>query len=382
MESYQWQDNDMTFPDLQFQEGTEVENPLLRPKGKGPRLYDDPYDDKGGGGGSSESPVKGPAGSESADSRPKEDYDEPWEWSIKQSRILQSQFEAATHHLPPHFLAATGQTNPTPQLKRTGEAVTDVPDSAEVQENGEGVYEATQPPGTTREADSDEEGYTHLRDEFKGRPKPPAAETQGNYEEPWDLTSKTREIEDKLKAASDRASKTDKSNPAPHESDTRSQEGYEKPWDWKPHQKDDRCQEGYEKPWDWKPHQKDDRPMGEYEEPWDNKAKALERDLIGKPTSETSPHVKDVQREEDTRPPEEYDEPWDSKMKKQAAAAQGRTSGRKIGEIWILILVPVACLRYCFLFLCSVLFMFAFVSVSVPSCVSFRLVVHIRVLWT
>lgn len=131
---------------------------------------------------------------------------------------------------------------------------------------------------TNRQDDSDyEEGYTHLRDETKVTQP---STSVPNYEEPWDLSTKIHEIDEKLKAAA----ASDAAASGPHESDSRSQDGYEKPWDWKPHQKDDRPQEGYEKPWDWKPHQKDDRPTQEYEEPWHNKQKQL---IAGVPRSET-----------------------------------------------------------------------------------------------
>ncbi len=225
------------------------------------------------------------------DVRPKEDYDEPWEWSAKQSRLLQSQVE--TGNIPPHFLASqTQQTNRTPQLSKrtinTAAAKGGGGDgsSASPQEEADGKVEAARGAAavtedthyevtrTRRDNDpgSDDEGYTHLREEFVDRPTPPDslgrnsssnAEQQqqqpdsqakvGNYEEPWDLTAKTKELENKIKAASDRASRGEgsaKSEVAgdtgtpPHELDTRAQEGYEKPWDWKPHKKDDRSQEG------------------------------------------------------------------------------------------------------------------------------------------
>ena len=227
------------------------------------------------------------------DVRPKEDYDEPWEWSAKQSLILQSQVE--TGNIPPHFLTSqTQQINRTPQLsKRTintaaargggGDGASASPEeeadgkmeaSGGVTEVVEDTYEATRP--RTRgdnDPGSDDEGYTHLREEFVERPTPPdslgrnasSSEHQkqrskdqpkvGNYEEPWDLSAKTKELENKIKAASDRASRGDISAKSgavstgdtgtpPHELDTRAQEGYEKPWDWKPHKKDDRSQEG------------------------------------------------------------------------------------------------------------------------------------------
>ena len=389
-----------------------------RVRTKGPRLYDDPYEEPVASGLPPLNRSYPPP--EATDMRPKEDYDEPWEWSAKHSQMLQSQFESVGHNvIPPHFISDTNASETrTPQLKRTApgpasgsksgeddglgsgsgsgsgglgspvdlegviaeplgqeaageveapvEAVVEAEAEADVDED---TYEATDSYMVTRtkgsiEPDSDDEGYTPLQSEFgPSGPKPPNGgsteksdnQRVGNYEEPWDLTSKQKELEDKIKAASDRASREKaKSNvPPPHESDTRSQEGYEKPWDWKPHQKDDRPQEGYEKPWDWKPHQKDDRPPEEYEEPWDQRATELERDLLlgksgsGSPTSSTSPTttatttaatttttitttttttspasvIKD-NKEDDTRPPGEYDEPWDSR-KKQPVSRTG-----------------------------------------------------------
>ena len=237
-----------------------------------------------------------PYNTESQDSRPKEDYDEPWEWS-KQRMLLQAQLENIDPHcIPPDFLS---QQTPTPQLKRTNvdesdEVVSKTPpccespnasrhtpsdvvtpsmpedaESGSEDERYEERYEATQP----NQHDSDyEEGYTHLTEDATATEQTVPVSSTANYEEPWDLSAKMHEIDEKLKAA---AASEEQLSTVPHESDTRSQEGYEKPWDWKPHQKDDRPQEGYEKPWDWKPHQKDDRPIQEYEEPWHEKQKML-----------------------------------------------------------------------------------------------------------
>lgn len=370
---------------LRGAEGGPDGDSLGQSHSKGPRLYDDPYEEPIT---SAIPPVtRNISLAEATDMRPKEDYDEPWEWS-KQSLLLQSQLESAgTNVIPPHFRLATGASqNRTPQLKRTaagpasgskdteGSEGTDSGDGGSagspmiaeapaaepevVDADADDTYEATSGYEQTQrtkapgEPDSDDDGYTPLREEFgPSGPKPPDTDTTrtGNYEEPWDLTSKQKELEDKIKAASvcvprEKAKTT---GPAPHESDTRSQEGYEKPWDWKPHLKDDRPQEGYEKPWDWKPHQKDDRPPEEYEEPWDQKAKELERDLMlgkgsGPPSGTTSPTtassanatttavtttpaqaVKD-NKEDDTRPPAEYDEPWDKK--KAPASRTGKIS--------------------------------------------------------
>ncbi len=229
--------------------------------------------------------------SDHMDVRPKEDYDEPWEWSAKQSLLLQTQIE--TGNIPPHFLTnQSQQANRTPQLsKRTvtaassqgggGEGAAASPDQEDgglkpgASKEKMDVVEDTHYEVTTRPPDDpgeDNEGYTHLREEFGTiGPTPPdslgrnstAASTNnstaqqekqqskedaskvGNYEEPWDLQSKQKELEEKMRAASDRASKggVDTGSP-PHNADPRAQEGYEKPWDWKPHKKDDRTLEG------------------------------------------------------------------------------------------------------------------------------------------
>ncbi len=229
--------------------------------------------------------------SDHMDVRPKEDYDEPWEWSAKQSLIIQSHIE--TGNIPPHFLTnQSQQANRTPQLsKRTvaassqggGDGAAASPDQEDRElepgapKDKMDVAEDAHYEVTTRPPDDpgeDNEGYTHLREEFGTiGPTPPDSLTRnsttasatsssaqqekqqskedsskvGNYEEPWDLQSKQRELEEKMKAASDRASKggggVDTGSP-PHNADPRAQEGYEKPWDWKPDKKDDRTLEG------------------------------------------------------------------------------------------------------------------------------------------
>ena len=464
------------FSEDRIREGIDQNTPV-RMRGRNPRLYDDPYDEGG-------APAGGPQPGVSGDRRPKEDYDEPWEWANKQSMLLKTELESGGHNLPPHFITKQTPQTSTPLVKRTVEAKpaaaaatenqeeeeeegepdfietvdteaeqpsegtekektekeseekaeekaesTEVKEVKEVKEEitkkkeesteaekekkdekpeekdakkeeektekekteskeGEtkaeakdeeegavggaaaeeeavvhvvdedynyeyevsGLKKSSSYEKTRRESDeeNEHEGYTHLTaseaegestlgdtlSSVTGEESTPASTSTaatGNYEEPWDLTSKQREIEDKLKAVSDRASRelNAKSKvPAPHESDTRSQEGYEKPWDWKPHQKDDRSQEGYEKPWDWKPHQKDDRPTEEYEEPWDQKAKGLGRDLLSPKTSNppSGPGSKgDPLKEQDTRPPEEYDEPWENKMKKSSSSPKAGT---------------------------------------------------------
>ncbi|KAK2177553.1 hypothetical protein NP493_593g01045 [Ridgeia piscesae] len=282
---------------------------------------------------------------EVSDLRPREDYDEPWEWSVKQSALLQAQLHQSTNQ----------NASPTSGGQRGSVPLMLIRKSA----TADGTKERLAPKA---EVEEDDEGYTHLREEFglAGPPKPKDSSAScstkapviGNYDEPWDLTSTQRELEDKIKAASghssnkDQPQKSSSGNPTrpappgqksdvqtadgyekpwdwkPDKKDDRTQEGYEKPWDWKPHKKDDRTQEGYEKPWDWKPHQKDDRPPDEYEAPWDQKAKQLEKDILKKAV--TSCGSRDCAKvggrpsEGDVRPPEEYDEPWDQKLKNRS----------------------------------------------------------------
>lgn len=121
----------------------------------------------------------------------------------------------------------------------------------------------------------------------------------GNYDEPWDLFSKQRELEDKLRAMpnitwSPPPAAVNPSPAAPPRSVSLSQssddtrvlaDGYDRPWDLQPHRRDDRDDVGYDKPWDLKPHEKDVRSKvavpGEYDAPWDIKPRSLvERELI------------------------------------------------------------------------------------------------------
>jgi hypothetical protein len=258
------------------------------------------------------------------DRRPREDYDEPWEWSAKQSAMLQA-------HMDTESQAQTAP-NKTPLMtpKRT-KTPADSVSSENPKPNGlakdspvhNGDVQPTEvEPLPSTSSQLVDHGGQQKRDT-----------RVGNYEEPWDLSSTQRDLEDKIKAASisgGMVSETEKATAppkepgavggacAPHVMDKRSLEGYEKPWDWKPHRKDDRGQEGYEKPWDWKPHQKDDRPAEEYEEPWENKAieelglppapaEAQEASGEGSPTGSKAM---------DERPSEEYEEPWDQKKNK------------------------------------------------------------------
>ena len=188
---------------------------------------------------------------------PTGDYDEPWEWSNKQTRLLQTQLENATQNLPPNFLT----NRQTPQLKRTNislassteaakeeispskipsavdtvaavttttasnpasparsvsestgavvETTAASPSSSEVKEAiSDSTYEVTNRTGTGDADSEDESGYTHLRDEFGPSHLPEEQRAIGNnYEEPWDRSSKQMEIEDRLKAASAMASR-------------------------------------------------------------------------------------------------------------------------------------------------------------------------------
>ena len=218
------------------------------------------------------------------------------------------------------------------------------------------------------------ERYTQLREEQRTAANMQCPEndkrTAGNYEEPWDLSSTQKDLEDRIKAhvvstagtsggtlvvnsdaadtptaqppqavvnidgadstssPSAAAAATGEESPSaapasagsPSAPDTRTQEGYEKPWDWKPHKKDDRGQEGYEKPWDWKPHQKDDRPGEEYEQPWDNKVQNIEENLMKAKAKDNN-----LIEKLDNRPCDEYEEPWDQR-KKAMLNRTGKTS--------------------------------------------------------
>lgn len=296
---------------------------------KGHHTYEDPYDESSGG---------AQFTSASRDQRPREDYDEPWEWSAKQSAMFQARMDSTQD--------ATGQqsapANKTPLMtpkrtKTTSEeqesASNGLPSPAPVP-NGP---TAEQPNGGGEGAEQQHPGGQQKRDT-----------RVGNYEEPWDLSSTQKDLEDKIKAASigggppseqqtngEKAAKDGGgASAAPHISDKRPLEGYEKPWDWKPHRKDDRGPEGYEKPWDWKPHQKDDRPTEEYEEPWDNKAieelglppaGGMAEDAQASPgggaSGEATPPPSTSRV--DDRPAEEYEEPWDQKKNKTFLARTG-----------------------------------------------------------
>ena len=377
------------------------------PSRKGLHMYEDPYEEGPGAVAGAHFP------SASRDRRPREDYDEPWEWSAKQAmfqaqmeNVVGSESQQPAQNKTP--LMTPKRTKPQGEGASEGEAgPAQVPDVAP-KIDGEkhpanGIEQSHAPPPqqngpkpvSTGEGAGEEEGCPRSHKELASgegaqNPHPPPhagprspapshptgqqkRDTRvGNYEEPWDLSSTQKDLEDKIKAASisggggggagppsggggagiagpssdqtngDRASREQGASgggPPPHKSDSRPMEGYEKPWDWKPHRKDDRGQEGYEKPWDWKPHQKDDRPMEEYEEPWDNKA--IEE--LGLPPSSSEVPDRDAHsspgasgggtpppgtsRAGDARPAEEYDEPWDQRKNKNFLT--------RTGNIWI-----------------------------------------------
>lgn len=326
------------------------------------------------------------SGGHAGDIRPREEYDEPWEWSQTHSMIfdqiglpteasaqptrgtpLMTKRTNVPESKPPGLAEVVAQAEASVSsmslaLREEEESTASALPNEEEEEEEEGeeeepavqeVIEVVEEPemeyenmkddydkpAKPPELDEEEyERYTHLRDEFpKVRQCPENDKRVGNYEEPWDLCSTQRDLEDRIKAHVSAAgtsggtvsvnATTPSSNPETEpevsnasgpmpDSDTRTQEGYEKPWDWKPHMKDDRGQDGYEKPWDWKPHQKDDRPQEEYEQPWDQKVLNIEQNIL------KAQNAKDVSGSSelslsrlDTRPMEEYDEPWDNKRK-------------------------------------------------------------------
>jgi len=167
----------------------------------------------------------------------------------------------------------------------------------------------------------------------------------GNYDEPWDLFSKRRELEDQLRAMPNFALKiADRTEPVtrgPSQSTDDGRpftEGYDRPWDLQPHKRDGREDDGYDKPWDLKPHEKDLRAsvatVGEYDAPWDIKPRILvERKLIAAKSAKDAaaavqgaarPNVAPVAKvpvDADSRPAVEYDEPWDQKKKQLLSKA-------------------------------------------------------------
>jgi hypothetical protein len=167
----------------------------------------------------------------------------------------------------------------------------------------------------------------------------------GTYDEPWDLSSKCRELEDQLRAMPNFGFKMpERMAEAPVCGRSQSvddgrpfADGYDRPWDLQPHRRDGRDDEGYDKPWDLKPHEKDLRvsvaAAGEYDAPWDIKPRSIvERELIAAKSAKDAAAVQGAVRssvvavaksmvEEDKRPSVEYDEPWDHKKKQLLSKA-------------------------------------------------------------
>lgn len=202
-------------------------------------------------------------------------------------------------------------------------------------------------------------------------PENPSA---GNYDEPWDLASKFRQLEEKFCAVPilgqgvPAAATRPGSQSSSSEADTRVlADGYDQPWDLLPHRRDARDDVGYDKPWDLKPHEKDVRASvagdGDYDAPWDVKPRSfIEREVMaaksakeaaaGRPTpgprapvpnpgpraSAPAPGLKP----ELPRPPSasqeasqssdgshqkpQYDEPWDQKQKQLVSKVVGSST--------------------------------------------------------
>ena len=187
--------------------------------------------------------------------------------------------------------------------------------------------------------------------ENPGSPPPPpvprVAEnpSAGNYDEPWDLTSRFRQLEEKFRAVPRLSPAVPAAVSRAHSEDTRVlADGYDRPWDLQPHRRDDRDDVGYDKPWDLKPHQKDVRASvaedGEYDAPWDIKPRSVvEREVIAaksakdaaaeRPTPgprSVGPHSSEsvVQQAESGRVvPQQYDQPWDQKQKELVGKVAG-----------------------------------------------------------
>ena len=351
------------------------------------------------------------------DMRPREEYDEPWEWSQTHSMIFdhmvnndtgsggsggqnrstplmtkRTTADTNTTERPPGFgtIVAEAEASITSmslqlqeqeeqqQQQQEGEQsgspdveeVIDPPEEADVlevveeperydYENMKDDYSIPVPEKPPENMTEEEyERYTQLREEYERtqvRQCPENDKRVGNYEEPWDLSSTQKDLEDRIRAHVSAAgtsggtvtvtnddtpstqaipqlelSSTEITNtnaqispsgpPVVPDGDSRPQEGYEPPWDWKPHKKDERGQDGYEKPWDWKPHQKDDRPGEEYEQPWDHKVQSIEGNLMKAKREGGDNLIEKL----DHRPTDEYEEPWDQKQK---AMMLSRTGG-------------------------------------------------------
>jgi len=186
----------------------------------------------------------------------------------------------------------------------------------------------------------------------------PENSSVGNYDEPWDLTSKFRQLEEKFRAVPKlgQAAVTPAVVPRPHSQsseDTRVlADGYDRPWDLQPHRRDERDDVGYDKPWDLKPHEKDVRASvaapGDYDAPWDIKPRSIiERDVIAAKSakeaaagrlvsavsgprsavphssSSSSSDVAAQLQDAGRQLLQQYDEPWDQKQKQLVGKVAG-----------------------------------------------------------
>lgn len=202
----------------------------------------------------------------SGDARPQQEYEQPWDWS-KTSSILFAAGEES-------------QTNPT-----GGDAANALPNNANARHNyvnatvepivkclPDGTEQLTVCQVTLEDDAPNRQSPTHggARPKERGTPTPAPRTKQargaaaGNYEEPWDLSCTQNILEEAFLANKFLVSTDDKGGTggvkdetqqspkrngdvsltsAPQADDTaqptdsRPQEGYEKPWDWKPHKK-------------------------------------------------------------------------------------------------------------------------------------------------
>ena len=178
-------------------------------------------------------------------------------------------------------------------------------------------------------------------------PENPSA---GNYDKPWDLTSKFRQLEEQLWVVPQLGSPAvaARSHSQSSSEDTRVlADGYDQPWDLLPHRRDARDDVGYDKPWDLKPHEKDVRASvaaaGDYDAPWDIKPRSVvEREVIaaksakeaaaGRPSpgprsaapcpssSDTASQSSDSGGQQQ-KP--RYDEPWDQRQRQLVGKVAG-----------------------------------------------------------
>ena len=304
--------------------------------------YDEPYDVNN----PAEHHPAGPRlGQKSCDTRPRTDYEEPWEFKARKSATLQAHMEALDYS---KRLSANisdtwdnGGVSPVSSQKFTSRRE-DVRSSDNEIEDDQHKYR--QEFGIARAVDMDQE--TFMQD-------------SGNYEVPWDLNRKSMELESKFLAASKGinvpAEKLKSENERFHGTGTGSRHRSSPPKTSPP-----------PPPSAPSPtHVVDTRPMEEYEDPWDVKAKQIERQVIrakaakdraankdrepsiietvikqtemvsmGSPKcshpvdngeqgvqgeaentlSKQTPYPKSMELE-DERPQEEYEDPWDTKAR-------------------------------------------------------------------